>query len=288
MSDAIPQGQAIVAYMAMVAGAEPATSYFEIRSKRTTGAGMSQDWIALREVERAAASLVNRGKLSDTYLGAAPRSHRKGGIEAIERVWCVWTDCDSPESLARLASFRPLPSLVIRSGSDGHAHAYWPLRSPVPPKWAKRANQRLALRLGADRNATDAARIMRPPLTLNFKHDPPRSVQCTRLELDVFRLGQIIGHLPDERRYVVPARNQARARPADACNLLDGLTRTVREAAVGNRNAALYWAACRVAESDLDTDDAREILRDAALASGLCEPETDRTLASALETRAAA
>lgn len=201
----IPQDVALRAYLAMIGGAEPADCYFEVRSKRTTGAGMRQDFIPLRELDRAARSLVNCGRVSDTYVGAAPRTQRKGGIEAIERNWCLFADCDSPESLARLANFRPLPSLVIRSGSDGHAHAYWPLRSPVPPAWAKRANRRLALKLGADRNATDAARILRPPLTLNHKHSPSRPVRCTRLELGAFTLAQVVGGLPDDAVYLPAA-----------------------------------------------------------------------------------
>jgi len=199
----IPQADALRLYLSMIAGNEPPGSYFEIRAKRATG--WSQDWIPLREIDRAATSLVNRGLMGDTYLGAAPRTQHGGGLAAVERVWCIWGDCDTPESLARLASFRPLPSVVIRSGTEGHAHAYWPLRSAVPPAWAKRANRRLALKLGADRNATDAARILRPPLTLNHKHSPSRPVRCTRLELGAFTLAQVVGGLPDDAVYLPAA-----------------------------------------------------------------------------------
>jgi hypothetical protein len=284
----IPQREALSLFLVMVAGFEPTSSYFEIRAKRVGGGGMAQDFISLAELERALTSVANRGYLSDTYLGVAPRTQRTGGLAAIERVWCLWVDCDSPDSLERLAAFRPLPSIVIRSGTAGHAHAYWPLSSAVPPKWAKRANQRLALALGADRNATDAARIMRPPLTLNYKHALPRHVVCTRLELASFTIDQVVGQLPDDQAYLAPAPRQPRAGTATPSAVLDGLARTVREATLGNRNAALYWAACRIDDHDLDASDAREELRDAALAAGLPETEVDRTLASALESREAA
>jgi len=283
----IPQAEALRLYLTMIAGNEPPGSYFEIRAKRTTG--WSQDWIPLREIDRAGASLVNRGQMSDTYLGVAPRTQRGGGLAAIDRVWCLWADCDSIESVKQLAAFRPLPSIVIRSGSEGHAHAYWPLRDPIAPAWAKRANQRIALKLGADRNATDAARIMRPPGTINHKHDQQRPVVCTRLELDVFTVNQIVGGLPDDPSYVArPRRRLATAPAATPTTVVDGLARTVREAAEGNRNASLFWAGCRLAERDLDDDAAREVLRAAALAAGLLEHEVDRTLASALDQRAAA
>lgn len=288
----IPQLEALRLQLAAFAGNEPASRYFEVRAKKISGKGMMQDWIPILELDRAARSVLNRGQLTDCYIGVAPRTQRNGTVDAIERVWCLHVDCDGRESVARLAAFRPLPSIVIRSGSADSAHAYWPLRAPVPPEWAKRANRRLALAIGADMNATDAARIMRPAGTFNFKHGEPRPVVCTRLELDVFTFAQVIGHLPDDRDYVPPPRARSRTRPSDPSKLLDGLIRTVGAAAVGNRNAALFWAACRLRERDaceIDDAEGRDALRDAALASGLSEPETERTLDSALSaTRAAA
>jgi hypothetical protein len=281
----IPQDQALDLFLAMVAGNEPRTSFFEIRAKP----GWTQDFIPLRERDRAARSVTNRGKLGDTYVGVAPRASREGTLAAVERVWAVHADCDGRESLERLAKFHPLASMVIRSGTTDHVHAYWPLSAAVPTEWAKRGNRRLALALGADRNATDAARIMRPPGTYNYKHDPRRPVVATRAELDVFTLGQVIGHLPDDPNYVRRPRPQpTSSRPPDVFAVLEGLARTVREAAVGNRNSVLHWAGCRLAERDLDSDDARDLLREAALTAGLPEHEIDRTVASALDTRVAA
>jgi hypothetical protein len=290
--EAIAQDWALRLQLAAIAGNEPATSHFEIRSKRATGRGMNQDWIPVRELDRTARSAINRGQMTDTYIGAAPRAQRKGGASAIERVWCLWADCDGPESLRRLAAFAPLPSIVIRSGGDDRCHAYWPLRKPTSGEWAQRANRRLALALGGDSASTDPARVLRPAGTFNHKHDPARPVVCTRLELDVFTCDQIVAHLSDDRDYVPPPRPPRDLRKVDFSKLLDGLARKVHEAAVGNRNAALFWAGCRVREhadlDRLDETEARQVLRDAALTAGLGEYETDRTLDSALDTRAAA
>ena len=178
---AIPQDAALRMYLAMIAGDAPRSQYFEVRWKRSSG-GMGQDFVPLSEPDRVARMIRNRGQMTDTYIGLAPRTERKGGLDATPRVHCLWVDCDSRESVERLARFRPLPSIVIRSGTPDHAHAYWPLGDSVPAGWAKRANQRLARALGADRVATDAARILRPPCTLSHKHDPARPVVCTRLE----------------------------------------------------------------------------------------------------------
>lgn len=290
--DEIPQREALRLQLSAIAGDEPSPSYFEIRAKRATGAGMQQDWIPVRELERAARALINRGQMADAYVGVAPRAARKGTADVVERVWCLWADCDGESSLERLSAIRPLPNIVVRSGGDDSAHAYWQLSAAVPPEWAQRGNRRLALALGADRNATDPARILRPAGTFNFKHGEPRPVLCTRLELDAFTFAEVAGHLADDRPYVLPARPRGGPQSSSPSKMLDGLVRTVNQAAVGNRNATLFWAACRLRERvdacEIDDTEGREALREAALSTGLSETETERTLDSALHAAMAA
>jgi hypothetical protein len=282
----IPQRDAADLFLAMIAGRDT-TGFYEIRSALPERAGMRQTFIALNDREHAASIAVNQGQRTDTYVGLAPRSGQSGGLAAIPRVWCVWVDCDTGDSLRRLAAFRPLPSIAIRSGSDDHVHGYWPLRDAVAPEWAKRANRRLALALTADRGATDGARIMRLPGTYNHKHGTSRPVVCTRLELDVFTVGQVVGDLPDDPAYAPRVQRPDRTAHVSPSKVVAGLTRTVREAETGkDRNSRLFWAACRVAEHDgLDVADAFSALRSAASDVGLPEREIDRTLASALDRR---
>jgi hypothetical protein len=52
----------------------------------------------------------------------------------------------------------------------------------------------------------------------------------------------------------------------------------------GNRNRALFWAACRQAEAGVPQDEARHVLGSAAERTGLGEREIDATLASAYRT----
>lgn len=85
--------------------------------------------------------------------------------------------------------------MVIASGNG--QHAYWSLSSPVGPDEAEAANRRLAHVLGADMQATDAARILRPPGSFNHKSNPPTPVAVERLEPEVFTLEQVVGKLPD-------------------------------------------------------------------------------------------
>ncbi|MFL5927826.1 MAG: CHC2 zinc finger domain-containing protein, partial [Gaiellaceae bacterium] len=51
--------------------------------------------------------------------------------------------------------------------------------------------------LGADRAATDAARILRPPHTCNFKHDPPTAVVLERLSDERQMAADVIDGLPE-------------------------------------------------------------------------------------------
>ena len=51
-------------------------SLYELRSKRPSG--MSQDFVPLAEIDRAAAAILNRSQMTDVYVGAAPRADRQG------------------------------------------------------------------------------------------------------------------------------------------------------------------------------------------------------------------
>jgi hypothetical protein len=186
----------------------------------------------------------------------------------------------------------------VCSGSKGHLHGYWPLRHPLAPAWAKRANLRLALALGADRNATDPARILRPIGSRNYKTDPPAPVVCVRLELDVFTFEQVVGHLADEREWTAPGRIRPPESTGSPDGLLAGLVRVVREARSprgdqpGERNDKLNWAAYRarehVAAGKLNPETVERELLAAAIAIGLPEGEAQRTIRSGLTARATA
>jgi len=81
-----------------------------------------------------------------------------------------------------------------------------------------------------------------------------------------------------------PTSSQAvRGLPADPAAALDALACAVRDEREGNRNALLYWAACRALEEGIRPDIAERVLCRAALAAGLSEAETDATLRSALK-----
>jgi hypothetical protein len=67
---------------------------------------------------------------------------------------------------------------------------------------------------------------------------------------------------------------------------IEGITRSVAGAVNGNRNAALYWGSCRMAElialRAIDQETARALLEDAAAAAGLSRNEAAATVSSGL------
>lgn len=281
MSDVISQTKALRLQLLIISGGGPGDRLWEIRELPSG----RQTWIPTAQLDKATVAIHAKAAAGDTYIGALPRLQQSGTAAAVAPAWTLWVDIDGREGLERLARFRPLPAIVIRSGSDGCAHAWWPLRRPMKPEWVPRANRRLALALAGDPVSTDAARIMRPAGTLNWKHSPPRPVVCTRLEAHVFTFDQVVGGLPDPASASRPPRRPPPPSTTDPHARLAPLVRTVRDAPEGTRNARLFWAACRAFEhvdtGDLDAGDVDEELRDAALLTGLPAPEIDRTLQSA-------
>ena len=86
-----------------------------------------------------------------------------------------------------------------------------------------------------------------------------------------------------------PCVNTSARRAADPSRVLAGLAGVVRAAPIGNRNHALFWAACRVAEhataGALDECHALGELREAGLDAGLSEHEIEQTIRSGLGRR---
>lgn len=286
MTVAIPTQEALRLQLAAIAGSEPASSFWELRALDPRGrCVVERAWVPVRDGDQVGARVADLAPRRDVYLGVAPRVRQGGRAVDVERAHVLWCDCDGSEALERLASFRPLPSIVVCTGRPDRAHAYWPLRAPATPGGAQRANRRLALALAGDMAATDPARILRPVGSLNHKTDPPGKVIATRLELDVFDLAEVVGGLPDSDHY-----RSASPRPrfaGEPARVLSGLVATVEQAQEGERNARLFWAACRVCESaEPDSPAAWDSLRLAALRTGLSEPEIERTIASALRSGA--
>jgi hypothetical protein len=98
---------------------------------------------------------------TDVYVGVCLRTRRAGGRDAIDRSHLAFVEINTPDALDRLRGFQHPASMIVSSGSAGHAHAYFILSAPVTVAELERANRRLAHALAGDLASVDAARILR-------------------------------------------------------------------------------------------------------------------------------
>ena len=201
------------AYVRMLsASAQPGT-LLDVRY-RTVGRRFAQCFLAIDD-PTAARRIATIGQRTDVYVGCAPRTRRRGTHEDIAATALLWADCDSRAALAALEEFDPPPSMIVASGTPDHAHAYWSLTRTLGPDEVEDANRRLALALGADVKCADPTRILRPPGTLSFKHDPPRPVQLVHHSEMRYAPATILAGLPrsgPEREPRIERRNHGHPR----------------------------------------------------------------------------
>jgi RepB DNA-primase from phage plasmid/CHC2 zinc finger len=166
----------LLSYLRVLTEGGAGAGFLELRWR--SGAGMRRRFIASGGAGEAARLIATLAKGTDVYIGVALRDGSgHGGKRAIERCGVVHVECDRPDSLRRITGFPAPPTMIVASGTEGHVHAYWSLQVPVSLERAEAGNRALAARLGGDPASCDAARILRPPGTLNHKHDPPREVR---------------------------------------------------------------------------------------------------------------
>jgi DNA primase RepB-like protein len=157
------------------------------------------------DLETVAREIEQLGRDRETWIGVLPRrpDPNTGEIGGTTEFVCpgnvLWADIDlgdDPDGLERLRAFRPKPQLLVASG--GGYHAYWLVSDRLGSQAIACANRRLAHVLGADQGATDAARILRPPGTHNFKYEPHRDVDLIECHTEKRRPAEeIVGDLPD-------------------------------------------------------------------------------------------
>lgn len=187
---------ALAVYLEVLfARARPST-LVEVRWRRPTG--MGRCFLAAGDRERVARAVCGRATSTDVYVGVLARWRRAGGRAAVVGDGrTLWVDLDTDSGMRALEGVQPAPNLIVASGGRGHLHAYWVLARAVPPAMIERANRRLAWALGGDLNSADAARILRPPQTVNHgRGGAPVALMLARPG-EPCRLGRLVGALPD-------------------------------------------------------------------------------------------
>jgi hypothetical protein len=162
--------------LSVLTGRGSGTGWIEMRYRHARG--MRCRFYPARGGHRALAQRVALlGATRDVYLGCALRVAQYGDRDHVAEVWTLWAECDGPDARSALDAFELPPTLLVASGTPGHVHAYWALTEPLDRIPVEEANRRLAEAVEGDPVCYDAARILRPPGTLNHKHAPPLPVR---------------------------------------------------------------------------------------------------------------
>jgi CHC2 zinc finger len=196
-SKAASDFQALDSYLRMLAGPAPGAGLLEIRFALRYR-DMGRLFIAAHSAPGASRLIHRLAARTDVYVGVCLRTRRAGGRDAIDRSHLAFVEIDTPDALDRIRAFRHPPSMIVSSGTAGHAHAYYTLSAPVTVPELERANRRLAHALGGDLVSVDAARILRPPSSWNHKHSPPTRVELIELNpAGAYDLDQLVDGLDD-------------------------------------------------------------------------------------------
>jgi hypothetical protein len=167
----------------------------DVRAVRPSGSA-ERHFVAVGDERRASSLIARAAADADVYVGVLPRAFRAGRRQAVPHGATVWVDIDTAEAAACVGRLVPKPSMLVQSGSPGHVHAYWLLDRLWPAASIEDANRRLASTIRADLRCTDATRVLRPPGTLNHRHQPPACVVLDVLDARRRTLQQILADVP--------------------------------------------------------------------------------------------
>lgn len=177
---------------------------------------MRRRFLPASATARARALIARLAAHNDVYVGVALRDGQGyGGRSAIGSSHLVWLESDRALTAERLRAFACPPSILVASGTPGHVQAYWRLDRPYPGRMAEAINRRLAYALAGDAGCADLARILRPPGTLNHKHEPPRPVTLLALRAEhttsLRGLASLLPADPDPPTFRARAKERRRA-----------------------------------------------------------------------------
>lgn len=161
----------------------------------------TQDYIPVDNM--ASINKICTEENQNQYFGVALRDGKAGTKANITQIPALWADIDFkdlPVEIARqkLSQFPFKPSITVHSGHG--VHFYWILSEPAEREdieVIEDVNKRIAIYLGGDTNACDAARILRIPGTMNVKREP--HVECKLLAEEDFTytLDDLLDILPE-------------------------------------------------------------------------------------------
>jgi len=197
----------LTSYLKLLAGPAPGERLLEIRYRTNGRPGMGQQFVPAAAIAAASELIRPLAAHGDTYVGVLLRDRPNGSRNAVSHSHLLWSEVDATDAYRRLLNGPAAPTAVVSSGTPGHLHAYWLLSTGVPAAEVAELNRKLAGAVGGDLSSVDAARILRPPATLNHKHSPAATTGLEVLDLNrVYDAAELTAGLIDARPMAVYAR----------------------------------------------------------------------------------
>jgi hypothetical protein len=143
----------------------PSTAGYHL-AEWTQGEDALARWIPVEDVGwlrwLLRSSCATRG---DLRLSAVPYAH--SGSRLVQTAGgALWVRTESGDSVRRLASFRPRPTLVLQEGTTNRMTAFWMLAKPLCPDDIERANRRLSYSLNTRAGDCSPSFTFSPPGTI--------------------------------------------------------------------------------------------------------------------------
>ncbi|MBX5493251.1 MAG: AAA family ATPase [Chloroflexi bacterium] len=201
----------------------------------------------------------------EAFVSACAFAARQRRREHATHAHALWADLDQPP---RMDHALPPPTLRVQTSTPDRQLWVWRLAAPIAASDAERLVRRIAAVLGADQQACDAARCLRPPGSLNTKHQPPLVARLLEHAPErVYDVAAIEAALPPE---APPANGQGQG--VDWERLLDGVPE-------GERNRRLFEAACSLRHNNVPREAALAVVQ---LFAARCRPPLAASEAEAI------
>lgn len=154
---------------------------------------------------------------TNVFNGVYSRTGHDGAAKGCKTTGALWADFDSMDILQAKQRIEkaglPTPSTIINSGHG--IHIYWLLDQRVNDTTS--ILKAIAVSTGADPRATDTARIMRMPGSMNIKGEPVRceviennsTRYSIRIFKDLFNLSKIEGQAAPVNKTIIPELNNS-------------------------------------------------------------------------------
>lgn len=117
--------------------------------------------------------LQTESHVSDVYIGPAMYKEKKASKESVSHSNVCWIEMDGQEDIkwGEISE----PDVIIQSSTSTHLHCYWQMER-LSSELLEDLNRRLTYYLGADSSGWDCTQVLRPPDTVNYKHDVPTTL----------------------------------------------------------------------------------------------------------------